>query len=208
MTTPSRRRWTHKEAAEFQGKYGEMMLRTELKRLQGTKVSGRIASGNMAIDGRHFEIDYVVLVPRVGLVICEAKSLDGRIIASSRGEWRRQSSRERFFRNPCLQVLRARELIQRILAASGIDKWPLIPLVVMTTRAVSISIDRASPPQTDIVELTLLEKWLDRQNKVPDIHFVRADFERLREVMQLHRCEYDGPRRPDWTDSPAGNEFR
>ncbi|MBY0277382.1 NERD domain-containing protein [Candidatus Binatia bacterium] len=153
MSTTNRRRWTHKEAAEFQGKYSEMMLQTELRRLQGTKINGRIASENMAIDGRHFEVDYVVLVPRVGLVICEAKSFGGRIVASSHGQWRRGSSRENFFRNPCIQVLRTRDLYQRMLAASGIDRWPVIPLVVMTTRGVSLIVDRANPPQTDVIRL-------------------------------------------------------
>lgn len=175
------------------GQYGEQLFRERLQGMIGAQIDGYITSQNMVVDGRNFEIDFLVLVPQFGLVLVEVKYYSGIVHCGSGREWSQEkgSTEPKSVGNASTQVLRTKSLLQRALKTQKLDKWQVLPVVVFSHDDVEIKqCWHAEAPQTDVIKLTDFDKWIQGLPRSPDVEFAKPDFEALRGVIKRFEAEY------------------
>jgi hypothetical protein len=69
------------------GNIGEEAVRDVLRTIKGTLVSGFIRSNNIVYYGKNFQLDFIVFVPKIGLVVIEVKKWKGTVKATSNDKW-------------------------------------------------------------------------------------------------------------------------
>jgi len=175
------------------GVRGERTVQEELRRLKGRIINGYITSENMFFDNQNFEIDFLVMVPDVGLVVAEVKNYSGQVYCTAGDEWRQVTGAgtEALRRNASRQVLRTRALLKKMLMAHGLSRWPIIPLVIFVHPEARIFRGKgAAVPQTDIITLSMFEGWLESQRRKKGLGFDRNSFNSLHQLIKAHEREY------------------
>jgi len=188
----------HFESHEDAGKYGEDLVRTELKRLKSLRIiNGYTKSKNMVVDNQYFEFDFLVMVPNFELVIAEVKYFAGEVFCTKEGKWRQVKTdrdgkqRESETTNASKQVLRARALLKKILKARNLDNWTIKPLVVFTHPDAKIQKGKnEKKPEADMVLLSGLEKFISELRKKDNAPFTQVDFDNISSAIKAHNKEY------------------
>ena len=183
-------------SAECAGKYGEKLLQEELRRLKGNIINGYISTENLYYDKQYFEIDFLVMVPGVGLTVAEVKFYAGQVYCTSAQSWKQKKNNdvETETRNASSQVLRTRALLKKLLTSKGLNKWPIKPLVIFVhpdARIFKAVGDKK--PQTEILKLSMFDRWVQEQTKNESIKFTKNDFHEIYTAIKAEEKEYKQP---------------
>ena len=175
------------------GDYGEKLMRAKLKELKGNLINGYITTENMIFKGRNFEVDFLVLMPKVGLIVVEVKHYAGEVYCNSDKEWYQISSQngKKIYKNASLQSLRTTSLLKELLESKYIDKWPLLSVVVFTHPTAKIYKQTGEKrPQTEILKRNMFENWLCEQEQNINISFSTDDFNNIRHLLKSNEHEF------------------
>lgn len=178
---------------EQAGNFGEEQVKNVLRELKGTLISGFIRSSNISYYGRNFQMDFLVFVPKIGLVVMEVKNWKGVVKATSDEKWLQEiGSYSNQFGNASLQCLRTCGMLLNILEAGKINKWAIRPLVVFTNdNAKILKANGLYQPQTDIILKSMIPKWLmDNSLNEVNYNFTKSDFEAIKNVIHQYAQEY------------------
>jgi hypothetical protein len=175
------------------GNAGEEAVREVLRTLKGSLISGFIRSKNICYYNRNFQIDFLLFVPKIGLVILEIKNWKGTVKATSNDKWIQEVPTLRNeFGNASLQSLRTCGMLLHILEKGKINKWPIRPVVVFANeRARILKANGKLAPQTDIILKSMIPKWIT-ENSSEEINykFSAAEFEAVKTVICQYTQEY------------------
>src|SRR6185312_16725513 len=145
------------------GNAGEESVRNVLREIKGTSISGFIRSKNICYYNRNFQIDFLLFVPKIGLVVLEVKNWKGTVKATAGDKWLQEvlARHRNEFGNASLQSLRTSGMLLQILEKGKINKWPIRPVVVFANdRAKILRANGKNSPQTDIILKSMIPKWL------------------------------------------------
>jgi hypothetical protein len=177
----------------YVGNIGEESVKEELIKLKGSKISGFIRSKNIVYYGKNFQIDFLVFVPKIGLVVFEVKKWQGTVKATCDDKWIQEYGKyKNEFANASMQVLRTCGLLLQILEKGKINKWPIKPVVIFTHESAKILRAKGNKsPQTDIILKTMISSWID-QNSSDEIFykFLKSEFEKVKNVICQYTSEY------------------
>jgi len=188
--TDPRRSFT---SAEDAGRYGETLLQEELRRLKGTVINGYITTANILFDEQNFEIDFLVMVPGVGLIVAEVKYFSGDVYCTEGRYWKQKkiNGTEVETRNASKQSLRTRAILKKLLVAKNLNKWPIKPLVIFVHPEARIFKGKATrKPQTEILKLDMFAGWVDQQKKRDSLVFTQDDFQELYKSIKSEEKEF------------------
>ncbi len=175
------------------GNHGEEQVRECLRELKGSLISGFIRSSNICYYERNFQIDFLVFVPKIGLVVMEVKNWKGTIKATSGDKWVQEvGSYVNQYNNASLQALRTSGMLLSILETNGFNKYPIRPVVVFTNdNAKILKANKPSQPQTDIILKSMIKSWIEK-NASDEINykFTQEDFKKIKEIICLYAKEY------------------
>ena len=152
-----------------------------------------MSTKNLFFDNQNFEIDFLLLVPKVGLVLLEVKYYSGEVSCTDDRVWKQKNSRgvSVEHKNASLQVLRTRALLKKLLAAHNGCKWPIKSVVVFVhPKAVIFKAMQPNKPQTEVLTLNMLECWIDSLPKKNDIIFKQSDSNHIRSILTSAYREY------------------
>jgi len=183
---------THKRKSA--GDFGESLMQDELRRIKGNLINGYITSENMVHKNKNFEIDFLVLIPYVGLVIAEVKYHAGKVYCTSNNEWKQEYSdgQYQYLKNASLQALRTKSLFQNLLMSNRMDRWPLYSVVVYThPKAKIFKGKKANEPQTDVLTLPMFESWIKSLRRQESATFSKREFSRLHKLIKAHERQYE-----------------
>ena len=141
---------------------------------------------------KNFQIDFLLFVPKIGLVILEVKNWKGTVKATADDKWRQEVySVNNEFNNASLQVLRTSGLLLQILEKGKINKWPIRPVVVFANNNAKILRSNKSEPQTDIIIKTMIASWIEK-NSTSEIsyNFTQDEFSKVKDVICQYTTEY------------------
>lgn len=175
------------------GNFGEQLVRSELQKINGNIISGFIRSKNICYYDRNFQIDFLLFVPKIGLVVLEVKNWKGTIKATSGEKWTRElnDNTKEEFNNASLQSLRTSGLLLQILEGGKINKWPIRPVVVFVHKNSTILTSQKNVPQTEIIYITRIAEWLE-QNSSDEIFykFSQAEFNKVTSIISQYTQDY------------------
>lgn len=177
----------------YAGNIGEEAVREELRKFKGSKLSGFIRSKNIVYYGKNFQLDFLVFVPKIGLVVLEVKRWQGTIRATCDDKWTQEyGAYKNEYTNASKQVLRTCGLLLQILEKGRINKWPIKPLVVFAHENAKIFKGKnEKAPQTDIVRKASIPSWIDENSSEEIFYkFSTAEFERVKNVICQYTSEY------------------
>lgn len=180
------------QALRSVGDVGERLVTDVLARLKPDPVFDFIQTKNMVYQGRNFEIDALVLAPNIGLLLLEAKYYSGNLFVSGDDSWiQRTSNGEEIRKNAARQAQRAQALLEELLRAHALSKWPIAALVVIGhSRARVSQLLGHPPPECEVVCLDDLERWLRKPGVSRRIEFEKSDVRHLREILKAYEQEY------------------
>ena len=175
------------------GNIGEEAVRDVLRTIKGTLVSGFIRSNNIVYYGKNFQLDFIVFVPKIGLVVIEVKKWKGTVKATSNDKWSQEVGKyKNEYGNESLQALRTSGLLLQILERGNINKWPIRPVVVFAhENAKILKAKEPLAPQTDIILKSMIPSWLEN-NAIDEVFytFKEYEFERVKNIIQEYTSEY------------------
>jgi hypothetical protein len=178
------------------GKLGESAVEKVLVDLvESGKISGFLKSENIFYYGRNFQIDFLLFVPKIGLVVLEVKNWQGEIIATSDDQWIQCfSSCSNKYYNASKQVLRTSGLLLQILEKAKMNKFPIRSIVVFSddnTVIVMPENDSNRLPQTDVIMKSMLPKWII-DNYIDNLIFdIKAeDKDRMNNIIREYTKSY------------------
>jgi len=133
------------------GNTGEEAVRDVLRRIKGELIAGFIRTKNICYYDRNFQIDFLLFVPKIGLVILEVKNWRGTVKATAKDKWTQEvPGHKKEFGNASLQSLRTSGMLLHILEKGKINKWPIRPVVVFANdHARILRANGKHAPQTD-----------------------------------------------------------
>lgn len=174
------------------GIFGEESVRSELRKIKGTLLSGFIRSNNIKYCGENFQIDFLLFIPKIGLVVVEVKCWKGTVKASSERKWTQESpDQQRELQNASIQVLRTRGLLLQILDKGRINNWPIKALVVFAHPTAKILKSNKNEPQTDIILKTMISSWIEENSTIGmSYSFSKEDFSKVKNVICQYTTEY------------------
>ena len=177
-----------------QGNKGEDLVQSVLESLQGELVSAFFRTTNLSCAGRQVQIDFMVLVPTVGVLVLEVKHWKGVVRANNNEQWEREVPNYiNKFKNASLQVLRASGIVLQMLEQEKVNRWPIRSLVVFTNDSTTIlkSTDESSP-QTDVIRLSMLKEWILNNSHPQYIYsFTQTDSEEIRLMLEKYTIPYE-----------------
>lgn len=173
------------------GKAGEILVRNLLRELKGRSISGFIPTDNIVFKGRNFELDFLVLSPYLGMVVIEVKHHVGTIAVSGADEWAQIKHNEtKIHKNPCKQAVRATELLQRLLRREGIPEVPFQTVVVYSHPEAWLRFANNSPPQTPVLKMDELVKYLAPAGREQVYRFDLQAFESIKSALAKYEMEF------------------
>ncbi|MAD74571.1 MAG: hypothetical protein CML20_07260 [Rheinheimera sp.] len=182
---------------EHAGNVGEESVRAILRELRGSVMSGFIRSNNLKLDGQSFQIDFLVLVPSIGLVNIEVKNWKGTVKATSSKKWQQEINTAdkhyvNEFNNASMQALRTSGLLMQTLERERLNNWPIRSLVVFTNEnAKVLRAKNKLAPQTDIILKHMLPNWFkDNARKDMTFNFSRGEFNQIKSCLVEHTQPY------------------
>lgn len=177
-----------------QGNVGEESVRDLLRTLQGELITGFFRTTNLSCAGRQVQVDFLVLVPTVGLLVLEVKNWKGTVRASSDEQWEREvPNYVNKFKNASLQVLRTSGIVLQMLEQERVNRWPIRSLVVFTNESTVILKGTGErTPQTDVIRLSMLKQWIIENSHPEYIYkFTQADFDEMRVMISKYAIPYE-----------------
>ena len=174
------------------GNVGEEAVRSELRKLKGSLISGFIRTKNIHYYGKNFQIDFLLFVPKIGLVILEVKNWKGTVKVTSNDKWTQEGiGYKHEYGNASLKSLRTSGLLLQILEKGKINKWPIRPVVVFANDNAKILKSNKHEPQTDIILKIGIESWLEN-NATEEIfyEFTTDEFKKIKKVISEYAAEY------------------
>jgi hypothetical protein len=175
------------------GNLGEKLFRDELQKCQGKQIAGFIRTKNIIYFGKNFQIDFLIFVPKIGLVVAEVKNWKGTVKATSQDKWIQEIyTYKNEFGNASQQVLRTSGLVLQILEKGKINKWPIRPLVVFTHDDAKILRAKGElAPQTDIILKSMIKSWIE-DNSTDEIFykFTKQEFDAVKDIISKYSSEY------------------
>lgn len=186
------------------GLEGEQKFQDKLDDL-GTKLATRyISSGNM-LYGQSWvaEIDFLVMVPNVGLVVVEVKNYNGEILCSNEDKWTRvkydnygNQVDTTYESNVSKQVITTTKMLTKILSWHKVNKWKITPVVVFVNPKAEIVILESNKPQTDVVTIDQFENWLESLPKDYSQQFSEDDYQQISDAIQVAEQRYQNSDNP------------
>jgi len=176
------------------GAEGELLFKKHLETLKGKKINNYMTTPNMMINGKNFEIDFRVLVPKVGIVMVEVKYYAGQVKCIKGQDWlqTKANGNTETRKNASKQALRTRHLMVSALKEQNLNKWPIIPVVVFTHPTATILRAKGDLlPETDIIRMEMFSSWLDKQPRKSNIKFTKEDNDRIKQALSTHVKEYE-----------------
>lgn len=175
------------------GQQGEDLVRQYLRELSGSVVAGFFRTDNLMCAGRQVQLDFLVLIPRLGLLVLEVKTWKGTIRVSNQENWPRHiNNYTNQFKNGSLQVLRASGLVLQMFEQERINRWPIRSLLVFTEASSDIVLATGDDmAQTDVIRLSGLKDWIVK-NSHPDyvFPFTQSDFEAIKNLIHKYHTPY------------------
>lgn len=179
---------------EIAGYIGEIDVRNELRHLKEIGlIKGFIRSKNIIYFGNNFQIDFLILVPKIGLLIIEVKNWKGEIRTNFEKQWIQvNGNHKNIQRNAALQVLRTAGLLLQVLEREKCNKWPIRPLVVFADNEAKVmQLQGEKAPQTDVIRLRKLKDWISTNSSQEIAYqFTRNDFENIKMAICKYTEEY------------------
>ena len=175
------------------GNVGEDAVREILRPLKGNVISGFIRSRNICYYKHNFQIDFLLFVPRIGLVVLEVKNWKGTVKATANDKWVQEvSGRKNEFGNASLQSLRTCGMLLHILEKGKTNRWPIRPVVVFANdHAKILRANGKHAPQTDIVLKSMIARWIgDNSSDEINYRFSVTDFGAVKGVICQYTQEY------------------
>ncbi len=175
------------------GNIGEEVVKKELLKLKGSKISGFIRSKNIVYFGKNFQIDFLVFVPKIGLTVFEVKKWRGTVKTTCGDKWVQEYGKyKNKFNNASIQVLRTCGLLLQILEKGKINKWPIRPVVVFTHENAKILRAKGdNAPQTDIILKTMISSWIDKNSNNDVFYkFTKGEFEKVKNIILKYTSLY------------------
>lgn len=175
------------------GNVGEEAVRDVLRRVKGELIAGFIRTKNICYYDRNFQIDFLLFVPKIGLVILEVKNWRGTVKATSKDKWTQEvSGHKNEFGNASLQSLRTSGMLLHILEKGKTNKWPIRPIVVFANdHAKILKANGKLAPQTDIILKSMIPKWLSENSSDEIMYkFTMQEFEIVKNVICQYTSEY------------------
>ena len=176
------------------GNLGEESVRDLLRSLQGNLITGFFRTTNLSCAGRQVQIDFLVLVPKVGLVILEVKNWKGTVRANSNEQWEREIPNYiNKFRNASLQALRTSGIVLQMLEQERVNRWPIRSLVVFSDELTTIlKANDELRPQTDVIRLSMLEQWIIENSHPEHVYkFTQNDFDEIRSMIAKYATPHE-----------------
>lgn len=176
------------------GADGEDAVRETLRKLSGHKIAGFFRTENLVCVGRQVQLDFLVLVPHVGLVILEVKTWKGRIHLSLEEKWQRELSNfTNYFGNGALQAVRASGLVLQMLEQERCNYWPIRSLVVFPNEKSELiypsSVDKL---QADVIYLHQLETWISQNHQIGYVkNFSAQDFAQIKKILAKYHAPFN-----------------
>ncbi|WP_110017238.1 nuclease-related domain-containing protein [Plasticicumulans acidivorans] len=175
------------------GNAGEEAVREILRGIKGTLISGFIRSKNICYYNRNFQIDFLLFVPKIGLVILEVKNWKGTVKAVAGEKWYQETpGYKKDLGNASIQSLRTSGMLLQILEKGKTNRWPIRPVVVFANdNARILKANGNHAPQTDIILKSMIPKWII-QNSSDEIiyNFTSPDFDAVKNVICQYTSEY------------------
>jgi hypothetical protein len=175
------------------GNAGEDSVRDVLREIKGTLISGFIRSKNICYYDRNFQIDFLLFVPKIGLVILEVKNWKGTVKATAEEKWLQEVyGYKNEYGNASLQSLRTSGMLLQILEKGKTNKWPIRPVVVFANdHAKILKAKGRHAPQTDIILKSMISQWVS-ENSSDEImyRFTSSEFEAVKNVISQYTSEY------------------
>ena len=175
------------------GQQGEELVRDYLRGLSGSLIAGFFRTDNLICAGRQVQIDFLVMIPRLGLLVLEVKTWKGTIRVTNEEYWSRHvNSYTNQFKNGSLQVLRASGLVLQMFEQERINRWPIRSLLVFTEQSGEIVVATGDDAaQTDVIRLSGLKDWIEK-NSHPDyvFPFSANDFEAIKKLIRKYHTPY------------------
>lgn len=177
--------------AKKAGNKGEAMVQGELDSLVGDDIFGYVSSENMVIDNRNFEIDFLVLSKKYGYVLLEVKYYAGTIAVDASGQW--EQTREGVTskcKNAAVQVVRTKELFEKVVQQEGMPDLPVTPLVVFTHPTAKITqVISHQSPQCEVIILSMLKGWLKSEGE-NNFSFENNDLKFIEDSLKKYEKEF------------------
>ncbi|RJX68682.1 NERD domain-containing protein [Vibrio sinensis] len=177
------------------GDHGEQLMKSSLQSLNGRVINGYITTKNILFQKKNFEIDFLVLMPQVGLIVVEVKHYSGKVYCSNDKAWTQINSKgeRNTYKNASLQSLRTISLLNEMLTSANVNNWPLLSVVVFTHPTANVFKKTGSAsPQTDILKRDMFERWLNEQEKNDTVTFTIDDFHKIRNLLKANEHEFSG----------------
>lgn len=173
------------------GDYGESLFRDELRRLKGKEINGFVSTSNLKYQGREFEIDFIVLVPKVGLVIAETKFHKGTIVLSDEDDWLQiKDGVEKTCRNYSKQVYRQKSLLKNMLSEYHLADMPVYPVLVYTHSECRLTIPyRSQQPYAKVLIKEDFQVWLSTLPRSEAVDVGRQTYDLLTELCGRYRFD-------------------
>jgi len=178
------------------GDIGEKVVRDVLVSLKSEKIiSGFISSRNLYYYGKNFQIDFVVFIPKIGLLLIEVKNWKGEVKVTYKDKWTQVVGEEiSEFQNGSNQVLRTSNLLLQILEKMGKNIYPIRPLVVFSNDKVKLLKGvKNLAPQTSVIKVDMIRDWI-KKNSENDIFYdiPLSTFTKIKDIIIGYSKEYDG----------------
>lgn len=180
------------------GLEGEKKFQDTLDDL-GTKLNSKyMSSGNM-LYGQSWvaEIDFLVLVPNIGLVVVEVKNYSGEILCSNEDKWTRvkydnygNQVDTTYESNVSKQVITTTNQLKKILGWHRVNKWKITPVVVFVNPKAEIVILESNKPQTDVVTIDQFGNWLESLPKDYSQQFSDDDYQEISKAIEVAQNRY------------------
>ena len=186
--------WPLSSAKKRAGDKGEAIFRDVIHSLKGKKLHNYMYTNNLVVNGKNFEIDFIVLVPGVGIVLTEVKYYSGTVYCTGGEEWQQNKPNGdiKKHKNASKQVLRTKSLTSQVLKRHALNHWPIIPLVVFTHPDATIKQHtKGTLSQTDVIRSDMFAKWLDKQPKDAAIRFTQQDNNAIKKALATHAQRYE-----------------
>lgn len=175
------------------GSDGENDVREALRALSGSKISGFFRTENLVCAGRQVQLDFLVLVPHLGLLILEVKTWKGIVHISADDKWQRELPNfTNHFGNGALQAVRASGLVLQMLEQERCNRWPIRSVVVFPSDKTELCFKHNQQPQADVIHLHQLGDWIDKNSNAEwSKSFSAADFAQIKSILSKYYAPFD-----------------
>jgi Nuclease-related domain len=143
------------------GYRGELQLDYHLMFISKSKNILVLHDLRLEMEGRHFQIDTLILTPQVFIII-EVKHIAGNYTLDSRFDQviRKLDGKEEAFSHPVTQVERQKKQLARWFIKMKIPSIPISTLVVMTNKSTVLNTASPNEKYNNVIRVENVEGWI------------------------------------------------